>query len=566
MPRKIAHFINSYWWLLLVIAISPAVWALFVPGFFGVSDDLHIAWLYEMDRAIKTGQFPPRFVPDLSYGFGYPLFNFVFPLPFYIAEMFHSLGLSLVDSIKAVFFLSVIVSVFGMYYLVRQFTNVQLSLAGALLYIYTPYRAVDLYVRGAYGEIVAFAIFPWVVLSVYKTSAGTSERTKASIYRWIGIGSVAIASLVLSHNIATYMVLPFAGILALVNILFLSKGKTLALIHTAILFGLGLLVSAYFWLPALVESKLMQYDTVFAFTDHFPTIKQLIIPYWGYGASVPGPYDGLSFNIGLANLLILVLAAICLLFLWKRFHKHERLIIIWTLICFTTATIMMNYRSTLIWQTVPLLPYFQFPWRFLLLTTLVTPLGFIALERIPKTSYAGLCLALLAAAMTFTYFKPHDFLGRTDDYYLHRYVPYPTASFDYSQTKEEYLRLPKSTLVRPDRNYELVSANPPAIASVQQKNALSVIINTISPVETVVTYNKYNFPGWYATIDGNKADITDGAPFGQITVAVPSGDHSVAIAFKEPSWRKMLNIVSLLALLLAGTLAVKPSLVIRNKD
>ena len=35
----------------------------------------------------------------------------------------------------------------------------------------------------------------------------------------------------------------------------------------------------------------------FVFVDHFPTLRQLITPYFGYGASVPGPGDGMSDSI-----------------------------------------------------------------------------------------------------------------------------------------------------------------------------------------------------------------------------------------------------------------------------
>src|SRR3972149_4491785 len=105
--QKVEKFLFKYPFLIVLILSLPAIWALFVPGFFGASDDLHIAWLQQMDGAIRAGQFPPRFVPDLSFGFGYPLFNFVFPLPFYIGEALHLIGLSFVDAIKGVFLFSI---------------------------------------------------------------------------------------------------------------------------------------------------------------------------------------------------------------------------------------------------------------------------------------------------------------------------------------------------------------------------------------------------------------------------------------------------------------------------
>ncbi|PIZ58125.1 hypothetical protein COY20_04180, partial [Candidatus Shapirobacteria bacterium CG_4_10_14_0_2_um_filter_40_12] len=89
--------------IFLLLMVIPATIALFKPGFYGASDEMHIAWLQQMDQAIVEGQIPPRYVSDLSFGFGYPLFNFISPLPYYVGEIFHFLGLSFVYSIKMVF-------------------------------------------------------------------------------------------------------------------------------------------------------------------------------------------------------------------------------------------------------------------------------------------------------------------------------------------------------------------------------------------------------------------------------------------------------------------------------
>ena len=86
--------------LILVLLVIPASLSLFKPGFFGASDDMHIAWLQQIDQAVFEGQIPPRYVSDLSFGFGYPLLNFIFPLPYYLGEIFHLTGLSFVYSIK----------------------------------------------------------------------------------------------------------------------------------------------------------------------------------------------------------------------------------------------------------------------------------------------------------------------------------------------------------------------------------------------------------------------------------------------------------------------------------
>ncbi|MDO8573415.1 MAG: hypothetical protein Q7R77_01565 [Candidatus Daviesbacteria bacterium] len=540
--KKVEEIISKYWFLIICLLSFPAIRALFVSGYFGASDDMHIAWLYEIDKIIKLGQIPPRFVPDLSFGFGYPLFNFVFPLPFYIGEIFHLLGLSFVDSIKAVFLISVPLSGIFMYLLLRQFVERNLSLIGAVLYIYTPYRSVDLYVRGAIGEIVGFVFLPLIILSAAKIFAKGN-------FKWIGIGALSIASLVLSHNIAAYMFFPFVGFLLIIQF-FLTPLKKEYITKAFLMIFLGLLTSIYFWLPALTESNLVKQDTVFNFADHFPTLLQLIRPYWGYGASVPGPYDGMSFFLGIANILLLF-SGICLfIFRWKQISIQRKVFIGWVLGVITVAIFLMNYRSTIIWNNFPFLAYFQFPWRFLILTTFFIPLLLIIFDKIRINNLLLTILLLLIIISSMSYFRPQDFLGRLDNYYLNRYIPTPAASKEYLQLQEEYLRLPKAAESRPDKNYPMVFPDS-GIIKVNKRSDLDVVIESNSNVESLINLNKYYFPGWKAKIDGKKMDIWAGKPFGQISFSMPAGYHKAEIYFTETTFRSLLNFASLGAFLVS---------------
>ena len=254
-----------------------------------------------MDRVIKMLQFPPRYVPDLSFGFGYPLFNFVYPLPFYIAEFFHLVGFSLVNSVKLVFGLSIPFSMFFAYKLLKHYLSEELSLAGATLYVYAPYRALEIFVRGTIGEIVAFVFFPIILYSVIK---------KKPYFL-----ALSFAGLILSHNIMAYMFMPFLLVFIIANKSFMVSLKGILL---------GLLCSIYFWFPALLESKLMKYDTVFNFYDHYPTLKQFITPYWGYGASVAGNYDTMSFYMGITGLVVVGVGLILFFLNLKKFSKEEK--------------------------------------------------------------------------------------------------------------------------------------------------------------------------------------------------------------------------------------------------
>lgn len=535
--------LNKYIWVMVASLLIPACWALFVPGFYGASDDIHIAWLYELHKTLMAGKIPPRFVPDLSFGFGYPLFEFVFPLPFYISEIFHLVGFGLVDSIKALFFLTVPASFLLMYLLLRQFISGPLSLAGAFLYVYTPYRAVDLYVRGAIGEVLSFVFLPAILLSIVKLK---EEKN----LKWIGVGAISLASLVLSHNIASYMFLPFVLLFLLMQFFYLSK-KRAFLIRSILMIFLGFLISIYFWLPAIIESKLMKYDTVFNFSDHYPTLLQLVTPYWGYGASVAGPGDAISFFLGIVNILVLAGGLIIAITSWSKFSKALKLLLIWTFILIVSAIFLMNYRSLFLWNNLPYLPYFQFPWRFLILTTFAIPLLVVVFEKFKNKFLIAMVIIILTLTTSGSYFRPEDFLGRGDDYFLNRYIPTPIASIEYFETQEEYLRLPKNTKIRPDQNYPLVSVNNAVIRKVDKLNDLDALIEVDAVSISKVNYTKYFFPGWIAKIDGQQTEITPGEPFGQITVNVPEGIHSVKIAFEETNFRRILNAISLASFLVS---------------
>ena len=544
---KLKRFLTSKPFLIVFVLSLPAIVALVHKGYYGASDDLHIAWLMEMDKLVKIGQIPPRFVPDLSYQFGYPLFNFVFPLPFYIAELFHLAGLTFVGSIKLLFALTIPVSGYFMYKLLEKYVIPALALAGGVIYMYTPYRSTDIYVRGAVGEALSFVFLPLAVMSLINIFSGKGRRA------WVGIFGLSIAFLITSHNIMAYMFFPFLVLLAVMLFLGMRGTPLFLASKKRILFGflLGILISAFFWFPAIVESRLMQYDTVFGFADHFPTLRQLVTPYFGYGASVPGPGDGMSFFIGVANLILVLVAIYGFFKLGRSIEKEQKILLLWAFFVFFVSVFMMNYRSSFLWSHLPLLPYFQFPWRFLSMTTFVTPIFIIFAGKLRSANYIGYALVAFAIILNFSYFKPHDFLERDDHYFRDRYIPEPSASDAYRQTSEEYLRLPKDTAVRPLNVYPRVSVKRGEFTEVILTNSLDAKFTVKSDVLALVSYNKYLFPGWQAKVDGQKVTLHAGRPFGQIYINLLPGEHTVEVYFRETPMRMILDIISLISLFTA---------------
>ena len=77
--------------LLLLIFSFWAVRSLLESGYFPMHDDTQVGRIIAMGRALRNGQFPVRWVSDLGYGYGYPIFNFYGPLPYYLGGGLHML-------------------------------------------------------------------------------------------------------------------------------------------------------------------------------------------------------------------------------------------------------------------------------------------------------------------------------------------------------------------------------------------------------------------------------------------------------------------------------------------
>ena len=113
----------------------------------------------------------------------------------------------------------------------------------------------------------------------------------------------------------------------------------------------------------------------------------------------------------------MVLGTIVALFSFRKLTEIKKSLFIWALIFFSFSLLMMNHRSLPIWERVPNLAYFQFPWRFLTATTFLAPIFLLGFDGLSFKKYIALAAIAFAIFANFSYFKPNDFLGRGDGYY-----------------------------------------------------------------------------------------------------------------------------------------------------
>ena len=149
-------------WTIILVLVSAILAGrhLLTPGYFIMHDDLQMMRQLEMEKCFKDGQIPCRWIPDMGYGFGYPLFNYYPPLPYWIGMLVRVIGFSFVDTVKIVFLISIIASGMSMYVLAKEFFGKYGGTLSAIFYIWAPYHSVDVFVRGAMNEAWALAFFP----------------------------------------------------------------------------------------------------------------------------------------------------------------------------------------------------------------------------------------------------------------------------------------------------------------------------------------------------------------------------------------------------------------------
>jgi len=384
-------FIKKYWLIILsVIIILPSIWPLFRSDFFRMHDWTHVARLVELDLALKAGQIPPRWAPDLGWGYGMPLLHFYNPLPYYFAEALYLIKLPAVWAIKTVFALNFLFGFYFMYLWAKTFWGKYGALVAATAFTYLPYRAVDFYVRGTLSELTAMTFLPLLFYALKK------KKLILTALAWTGI--------FLSHNIIALFSLFFIPLYFLFNLKLWKK----FLLVSILTFGL----SAFFILPAFLEKDLTVVSTLSEgyshYSLHFIYLRQLVSRAWGYGGSILGPWDDISFQLGWPH-LILVLPT---LWFWKKLKYY--------LLAFAVAIFMMTFHSQFVWDKIPLLAMAQFPWR--LLTFAATFVAFFSgsLFYWLKNKLVALVLIVLIIALNWQYFRPEKFSPVNDYYYTDR--------------------------------------------------------------------------------------------------------------------------------------------------
>ena len=531
--------------LVIILLVLPAVWSFFHSGFFPSDDgEWMVVRLSDFHRSFVSGQIPVRWAARLNHGYGYPVFDFLYPLPFYWGETFHLLGFSFVNSIKLVFIFSFLFSAVLMYFFAFELWGSWGGLVSAIFYVYAPYRFLDAYVRGSIGEAVSFIFVPLIFWMIHRLSMKQN---------WLDVvlGAFGLAGLIMSHNIMAMLFVPIA-LLAMAWYGVRAKSrKTLAGYYfSLVLAGLGL--SCFFWFPALYDKQFIVLDRVSVanFWEHFPSLKQLVFPSWGYGPSVAGTGDKASYQLGFFHFLGVGLVIVFLIKFW--FKKQARCFqTLFFLLTFWGALFLMLSVSIPVWHLIPMLWRIQFPWRFLGVTTFASAVLAGATVQLVESKWRGIWVLIFILAAVFygsRYARPEHFVNRPKSFY--------TTNEATTTVKDEYMPIwvKEKPQKHAEKKIEVIKGKGRVGNLFFNSKKMAFLLN--NKTEVAVQANIVYFPGWQVKIDKNPVEISY-QNRGLITFLAPSGKHQVAILFKETTARIVADAVSLTSLLIVGGLLMK---------
>lgn len=561
--------------------------------------------LHQLVSNLSAGIFPARWMPDAAYGLGYPFFNYYASLPYYLAALFKLCGFGFIWSVKLTQSLGFIAAAASMYLLAKRLFHREASaILAALAYTYAPYHLVNVYVRGdALSEFYAFIFYPLILWTLLRLRDSLSAGNVALV-------ALAYGGLILTHNVSALMFTAFMALYILLVIsnsqlptsnpsarlragLQLPTSKRLA--RSALGLGLGLAISAWYWLPALLEGKYgqLEHQTTgyLHYSNHFRGLD-LVQPSLLFDYAIQAGQTPFAMGLAQAVLALIGMAAIVGWWIKRgRPEAHSAFLIAGLAL----ATFLITPLSRPLWDNVPLLPFVQFPWRFLSVQAFFASLviGYWGVPNLlgaqgnkpeqvrdpglglPRPRLLACIVGAVLLAASMAGLEPEYLPIGEADVTVERLMLYEYFTANVGTTiRHEYL--PRWVVPRPYTSEALLRSGekpPPLVMAGEVKAAELVwrkpaaerwMLDVTSP-QASLAFHTYYFPGWRAYVDGQPREVRPVENLGYVGLDLDRGEHQVVLRLERTPLRALAEGLSLIAALVVIGLLIAAKLT-RQRD
>ena len=507
---------------------------------------LHYDQMRSFYNGLAAGEIYPRWEEDTNRGFGAPTTSYYPPGIYYLTSAFYAVTRDWLRALLDAHLVMMIAAAAALYLYARQAMGRGAALAAMAAYIVLPYHMVDQYQRGAMAELLVFVWMPLMLLFGERLMRAPSQtRPRSVLVNIVGLAA-SYGAFLWSHPPTAYQFTLGFGVYVLVLSVMRKEWKGLLAVGVAMTLGIGL--AAVYLLPAAIEQDLIHKEYI---TETWPYHKTYIFVHDLYNADVHSGFFKLIDWIWITGTAVIAVSAITLLWLKRQALTSasalKQRVLLW-IILGGLASFMMTRASMPIGKLIPKIEIGVFTWRMLSITTLVVALlagAFTqaAIDAAARSSRSDRLLFASLAALII--------VGGASVSAIAAARPMIEAAvFEPEPEHLNWATIPSSAPADPS---ELPDDVPQAELATEENG--NVVVEEWKPQHRVVrAYPKsddellvrtFNFPGWTATVDGQKVPIKSSEDLGAIEIELRAGTHRVTLDFVETPVRRTFRIVTL---------------------
>ena len=320
--------------VLLGLLSSLACLSLLRPGSFESGDFIvHTYRAIAFYQSLAEGHLLPSWAGALNATYGYPLFIFNYPLPYYLTSFFHMLGFSFISSMKLFLFACFFASGLLMYACAKQLLEDRLAaFTAAVFYLFAPYHLIDVHFRAGVGEVLVFVVLPLTWLAFQNL---WKQRTAMSVL----LSGLSIALAVYAHALIAPLIMIILA--AYATVLTIQSKNSAHILLTGVSFVIGSICSLYILLTPFLLSR---YTILASSPTPRPTLPapwELLYSPWGGGFLFQGHHGELTYALGYPHILAAVLLVVWLV-RGQVSRSYKRDILFWLTVCLSCPRVPHN--------------------------------------------------------------------------------------------------------------------------------------------------------------------------------------------------------------------------------
>jgi hypothetical protein len=582
---------GSTHFLLIPLAALFAVHPLAVHGCScGHDFDFHMVSWMEAARQFSQGNLHPHWAFSPAFNAGEPRFVFYPPLSWVLGALLgllltHLPGVSPIAgpvagwSATPIVFTWIVLTLSGLalYRLAREFAGSNAALLAAVLYLANPYLLFTAYERTAYGEMLAAAWIPLLLLSILRKRVTAIGIALPIALLWLTnppaavMGSYTLALLALLR-IATDL---GAGAPGLASETWVSRHKVTLQFAWKTLAGaaLGLALAAFYIVPAAWQRRYVQVWQ--AITDEASIGHNFLFEHTGVSSDAL-LHDQVLHTASLIAVILLIATAAALVAVFIRRKatqeagapglaletwdlRHYAAFPILPLSILTVGiAFLLTPLSAPIWNHAPEAAFLQFPWRLLAILAPVFALSVAAaLDRLPMrfTTIAVAAVALLTVLTLPAYhvFRQGCYDEDTVSSQLAQFQSQagtdPTDEYTPTTADNSALmeNAPPFWLARSPATAPPAAAHGSTPHPTTGPAPMHLIVT--APLPKFLILNLRNYPAWRVYLNGSIDSALERRVDGLIAFPIPAGASTIDIRYAHTRDQTLGDAVSLLALL-----------------